>query len=69
MKLHELADLMKIGNIKVMEQEEGDNLPTRKFTYPANSPLKRDYYYADVLYFTVNDSTIIARVKRGNNNG
>ena len=64
MKLHELADLMKIGNIKVMEQEEGDNLPTRKFTYPANSPLKADYFNAEVLYFTVHDSTIIARVER-----
>lgn len=69
MKLHELADLMKIGNIKVMEKDTEDNFATRKFTYVANSPLKSNYYYADVLYFTVYDSTIIANVKRGNNNG
>lgn len=65
MKLHELADCMIVGNIKVFEKEECDDFSTRKFTYPANSPLKADYYDAEVLYFTVNDSTIIANVKRG----
>ena len=69
MKLHELCDLMEIGNIKVFEKEEGDDFSTRKFTYPARSSLKSDYYNADVLYFTVHDSTIIANVKRGNDNG
>lgn len=69
MKLYELAERMRIGNIKVMERDNPDELPHKKFLFPANSPLKLDYYYAEVEYFTVRDSTINAVVKRSKDNG
>lgn len=69
MKLYELCQAMTIGSIKVMEKEEGFNYPVKQFVFPAGSALKKDYYYADVQYFSVYDSTIIVYVKRGNDNG
>ena len=69
MKLHELCDLMEIGNIKVFEKADGDDFAMKKFIYPARSSLKSDYDNADVQYFSVKDSTINAIVKRGKDNG
>lgn len=68
MKLHELTDRMKIGNLKVFERDE-NRLAILKFTYPANSSLKKDYYYADVVSFIVKDSSINVIVERSKNNG
>lgn len=65
MKLHELCDLMEIGNIKVFEKGECDDFATKKFIYPARTALKADYYNAEVQYFSVKDSTINVIVKRG----
>ena len=69
MKLYQLAEIMRVGNIKVLECDNPNELPYRRFTIPANSPLKLDYYYADVEYFTVRDSSINVVVKRSKDNG
>lgn len=68
MKLYELCDKMKIGNINVLERNTSTGLAYRKFSHPANSSLKKDYYYADVVYFTVKDSSINVIVKRSTEN-
>lgn len=68
MKLYELVDKMKIGIIKVFERDE-NRLAILKFTKPANSSLKKDYYYADVDSFIVKDSSIHVIVKRSKDNG
>lgn len=69
MKLHELCDKMEIGNIRVCERENPNTYAFFKFSVPARSPLKKDYYYAEVEYFTVRDNTIHVIVKRSSNNG
>ena len=69
MKLHELCDKMQIGNIRVMERENPDTYAYFKFSVPARSPLKKDYYNAEVEYFTVKDSSINVIVKRSKDNG
>lgn len=69
MKLHELCDKMSIGNIRVHERDNPDTFANFKFSVPALSPLKKDYYYAEVEYFTVKDNTINVIVKRSKYNG